>query len=85
MTHKNRNTLIIGLNVGIILLAAWLYYTPISEIRTQIAKVNYNKLFCFSCLSFRLFFGSLRWQIITSCSRQTLNCRTGYILWLGTY
>jgi len=77
MTHKNRNTLIIGLIVGIILLAAWLYYTPISEIRTQIAKVNYNwVIFASLAYLFAYFLRSLRWRLLLPAQANPGICRT---------
>lgn len=65
MTRKNRNTLIIGLLIGIILIVAWLYYTPLSEIQAQIAKVNYVWVLYASLIYlFAYFLRSLRWRLL---------------------
>ena len=65
MTRKNRNSLIIGLIIGILLLAAWLYYTPLDEIKSQIAKVNYNWVIIASIAYLSAYFlRSLRWRLL---------------------
>ncbi|HNX03128.1 MAG TPA: lysylphosphatidylglycerol synthase transmembrane domain-containing protein [Candidatus Cloacimonas sp.] len=65
MTRKNRNSIIIGLIIGILLLAAWLYYTPLAEIKSQIAKVNYNWVVIASIAYLSAYFlRSLRWRLL---------------------
>ena len=65
MTRKNRNSLVIGLIIGILLLAAWLYYTPLEEIKAQIAQVNYNWVIIASVAYLSAYFlRSLRWRLL---------------------
>ena len=73
MTHKNRNTLIIGPIVGIILLAACYIILRSAKLELRLPKLIIIKLFCFSCLSFRLFFAFFALAIITSRSSKPWN------------
>lgn len=65
MLNKNKLSLLIGLAIGIVLLATWLYFNPLHEIKAHFANLNYNWVLLASLAYMSAYFvRSCRWKLL---------------------
>ena len=65
MTRRNTLSLIIGLAIGIVLLAIWLFFNPISEMRVYFARLEPRWVLLAALVYLSAYFlRACRWQLL---------------------